>query len=225
MAVRVRDAVASDAAVLSRLWFDLVAPQGDAPESVVAKAVLRYAGDDGGRIVVAELDGAVVGCGFIRVAVASPLDAGRAVLLSHVQVAVGYGRQGVGSALLEAALTWAEHRGVETVVTSVPTDHREANRFLARLGLAPVASLRAGSVAALRARLPHDPSTVARRSRRISRNVGQVVAARRSQRRAQARAGLRDPSRDPSRDQDRSPDQSPEQSQAPLADRTVGAAD
>lgn len=209
MPVRVRDAIEEDSAALSLLWFDLVdhlgadGPQGDAPESVVAKAVLRYAEDDGGRIVVAELDGTVVGCGFIRIAVASPLDAGSTVLLSHVQVAAGYGRQGVGSALVQAALTWAEQRGVGSVVTSLPPNHREANRFLARLGMAPVASIRGGSVAALRARLPHDPSTVARRSGRITRNVGQVVAARRSQRRAQARG----------------------ESSTLLPDRTVGAAD
>jgi hypothetical protein len=139
----------------------------------------------------------------MRVGVASPLDEGRVVHLSHVQVAPGFGRLGVGSALIEATLTWAEKRGIQSVVTSVPSSHREANRFLARLGMAPVASLRGGSVAALRARLPHDPSVVARQSSRMGRSVGQVVAARRSQRRARSRS----------------------QSPVSLPDGTVGAAD
>lgn len=185
-----------DAAALGDLWVDLVAqagePLGDPPDVLVAKAVLRYSGDEGqGRILVAEIDGTVVGCGFLRVALASPLDEGRVVHLSHVQVAAGWGRQGVGSALVEASLTWAEQQDIALVVTSVPASHREANRFLARLGMAPVASLRGGSVATLRTRLPHDPSAVARQNGRAVRSVGQVVAARRSQRRARARSVAR----------------------------------
>jgi GNAT superfamily N-acetyltransferase len=192
MPVHVRDATESDAAALSRLWFDLVSRPGgdtigDAPEVVVAKAVLRFAEGDVGRIIVAEMDGSVVGCGFLRVGLVSPLDDGRVVNLSHVQVAPGFGRQGVGSALVEATLTWAEQRGIESMIAAVPANDREANRFLARLGMAPVASLRGGSVASLRARLPHAASAVVRQGGRAGRNVGQVVAARRSQRRARAR--------------------------------------
>ncbi len=205
MPVQVRDASERDALVVSELWSELVARPstdagpGEAPEMVVAKAVLRYSEDDSGRIIVAELDGAVVGCGFMSVGVASPLDGGLTVHLSHVHVADGFGRLGVGSAMVEATLTWAEQRGIECVMTSVPANHREANRFLARLGMAPVASLRGGSVVSLRARLPHAQSLVVRQSGRKGRSVGQVVAARRSQRRARTRG--------------------------PIPDRTVGAAD
>ena len=221
MPVQVRDANERDADVLSRLWCDLAARSGidtaplDAPEVVVAKAVLRYSDDDSGRIVVAELDDTVVGCGFMSVGVASPLDEGRVVHLSHVHVAPGYGRLGIGSALVEATLTWAEQCGYDSVVTSAPANHREANRFLARLGMAPIASLRGASVVSLRARLPHDPSLVARQAGRMGRSVGQVVAARRSQRRARSRA------------QDVTPDVTPDVSQrrVTIPDRTVGAAD
>ena len=148
---------------------------------------MRYTADDSGRIVVAEVDGTVVGCGFMSIGVATPLDEGRVVHLSHVKVAAGYGRQGVGSALVEATLTWAEQHGLDSVVTSVPTHDREVNRFLARLGMTPAASLRAASVAALRVRLPHHPSAAARQSGRMGRSVGQVVAARRYQRRVSGR--------------------------------------
>ena len=210
MPVHVREADERDAVVLARLWCDLAAradcetgAPGVACVEAVAKAVQRYADSDSGRIVVAEIDGTVVGCGFMSAGVASPLDEGQVVHLSHVHVEPGHGRLGVGSALVEATLTWAEQKGYESVVTSAPANHREANRFLARLGMAPVASLRGASVAALRARLPHDPSVVARQSGRMSRSVGQVVAARRSQRRARTRT----------------------QARSPLADRAVGAAD
>lgn len=194
---------------LSVLWSDLVARPGteqvlgDPPDVVVAKAVLRFSEDDSGRIIVAEVDGSVVGCGFMSVGVASPLDDGRVVHLSHVQVAPGCARQGVGTAMVEATVTWAESRGIDFVVTSVPTSHREANRFMARLGMAPVASLRGGAVATLRARLPHGQSAAVRQGGRKGRSVGKVVAARRSQRRARSRS----------------------QDVMPLPDQTVGAAD
>ena len=192
MPVLVRDAVENDALALSRLWSDLVAHPGadalgDPPEVVVAKAVGRYDDDDQGRILVAEIDGLVVGCAFLRIGLVSPVDDSGVVQLSHVQVDAAYGRQGVGTALVDATLTWAERRGIESVVAAVPAHDREANRFLARLGLAMVANLRGGSVPALRARLAHAPAAAGRPNGRRGRNVGQVVAARRSQRRARIR--------------------------------------
>ena len=192
MPVLVRDATADDADALSRLWSDLVAhpaadASGDPPEVLLAKAATRYAEDDQGRIVVAEIDGLVVGCAFLRIGLVSPVDDSGVVQLSHVQVAQEYGRQGVGTALVEATLTWAEHRGIESVVAAVPAHDREANRFLARLGMALVANLRGGSVPALRARVVHAPAGAVRQKARAGRTVGQVVAARRSQRRARIR--------------------------------------
>jgi GNAT superfamily N-acetyltransferase len=190
--VLVRDATERDAVALSELWADLVAhpgvdAMGDPPDVVMAKAVTRYVEDDQGRIIVAEVDGLVVGCAFLRIGLISPVDEGGVVQLSHVQVAPEYGRQGVGTALVEATLSWAEHRGIESLVAALPAHDREANRFLARLGMALVANLRGGSVPALRARLAHAPAAAVRQKGRSGRNVGQVVAARRSQRRARIR--------------------------------------
>jgi GNAT superfamily N-acetyltransferase len=193
MPVHVREAVEGDALALSTLWADLVPHPGadsvgDRPAEVAAKAVVRVAAEDLGRIVVAEIDGEVVGCAFLRVGLVSPLEEGRVVQLSHLQVAEGSERQGVASALVEASVAWAEQTGVESVLAAVPQNHREANRFLARLGMSPVASLRGGSVATLRARMPVVPAFAAsRQGGRAGRNVGQVVAMRRSQRRARIR--------------------------------------
>lgn len=195
MPVHVRDAVEADAVALSGLWSDLVAHPGseavgDRPEVVAAKAIVRVPAEDLGRILVAELDGCLVGCAFLRVGLVSPFDEARVVQLSHMQVSAGAERQGVGTALVEAALTWAEQSGIDAILAAVPQNHREANRFLARLGMSPVASLRGGSVAALRAKLPFPVSAGARPSSRSSkpgRSVGHVVALRRSQRRARIR--------------------------------------
>lgn len=190
--VRVRDAVEADAPVLCTLWADLLLGPGEqTPGSSSLAKALRALGrvhdDPTRRIVLAELDGEVVGVAYLWMTLISPVDEERVVHLSHVQVSPGHVRHGVGRALVEAAVTWAEQQGVERIVSTTLAADREANRFLARLGLSQLAVLRGGSVASLRARLPHDPSAAARSGARGARSAGQVVAARRSQRRARSR--------------------------------------
>lgn len=185
----VRDAVEGDAAGLATLWADvLVRPgaEGVGLPSVTEaqRAIARFAEAKDIRVLVADVDGEVVGGIFLRVSLLSPLHPDRALHMSHLQVDPRFLRHGVGRALLEAGVTWAEQLGVETVLAGAPAADRDTNRFLARLGLAQVAVLRFGSVAALRGKLPHDPSLLARGGVRMGRSVGQVVAARRSQRRA-----------------------------------------
>lgn len=190
--VLVRDAAEGDASALDVLWADLqpspATDRGDgSTEGLVAAALRRHAADGTARVVVAEIAGGVVGCAFFRTALVSPLHTDRVVQVSHVNLDPAQTRQGVARALLEAAVSWAEQQGIATVVTATAPGDRDANRFLARLGVAPVAILRAATVSALRARLPHDPSVAARIGLRKGRSVSQVVAARRSQRRAQDR--------------------------------------
>lgn len=189
--VQVRDAVEADAAGLATLWADvLVRPgaEGVGLPSVTQaqQAIARFAEAKDIRVLVADIDGEVVGGIFLRVNLLSPLHSDRALHASHLQVDRRYLRHGVGRALLEAAVTWAEQLGVETMLAGAPAADRDTNRFLARLGLSQVAVLRFGSVATLRSKLPHDPSVVARGGVRKGRSVGQVVAARRSQLRARS---------------------------------------
>jgi GNAT superfamily N-acetyltransferase len=192
MPVLVRDAVEGDASVLCSLWADLLLKPaaedlGTLPEAMAALAVARMGEDDTHRILVAEIEGTVVGAAFLRVALISPLQVERTVHISHLQVDGQFLRHGVGRALVEVATSWAEQLGIDTVVAATSVNDREANRFMARYGLAQVAVLRGASVAALRSRLPADPSAAARNGGRPGRSVGQVVAVRRSQRRARSR--------------------------------------
>ena len=191
--VLVRDATEEDAGVLAALWQELLARPGGAelvggpPETTTSQAVERCDNVTHTRLVVAEVDGQVAGGAFFRVGVASPLHDERALHISHLQVDPEFMRHGVGQSLVEAAVTWAEQLGIGMLLAAASVTDRDANRFLARLGLTQVAVLRGASVAALRTRLPHDPSAVARSGVRMGRSVGQVVAARRSQRRARGR--------------------------------------
>ncbi|MDX6324020.1 MAG: hypothetical protein QOK15_374 [Nocardioidaceae bacterium] len=189
--VVVRDAADEDAAALCRLWEEFLnrpgADQSADPEEVARKAVARVDEDPAGRILVAEREGDVVGCAMLRMIQVSPFYDDPVLRVSHLQVDPSHARKGAGRSLLEASLSWAEQQGVDGILVTSPVNDRDANRFMARMGLGQVAGIRGAAVTALRARLPHDPSAAARQVGRQGRNVGQVVAARRSQRRARAR--------------------------------------
>jgi GNAT superfamily N-acetyltransferase len=92
-------------------------------------------------------------------------------------------RRGVGSALMEAAVTWAEELGIAHVATAAVSGSRDANRFMARIALGPYAVLRVATTHAVRTRL-----TAHRRPAQSSggRQLTQVLAARRSLRRSRA---------------------------------------
>ena len=59
-------------------------------------------------------------------------------------------RIGAGRALVAAAVGYADERGMDHVIVGVSTTGREANRFFARLGFAPLVVRRIAVVSALR---------------------------------------------------------------------------
>jgi GNAT superfamily N-acetyltransferase len=185
--VQVRDAVAGDAAALASLWGEMLTAHRceatESPDATTGRAIDRAAADPCARIVVAESDGEVTGCVYLRVASVSPLVEQPVMHLSHLHVDGRRTRQGIGRALVEAAVAWAEQCGVEGIVAAPGANDREANRFLARLGLSSVAVLRGASVASVRSKLPAVAPVAARQPGRAGRSVGDVVAARRTQRR------------------------------------------
>lgn len=187
--VDVRDLGPQDGPALERLWRDLPRPVewGDG-QDLAGHVLATLADDPSSRVLVAECAGEVVGSAYLRTVRPSPLLSDHTLSLSHLQVEESQTRRGVGRALLEAALSHAEHHGITSILVAGAVNDRETNRFLARLGLAQVAVIRGSTVAALRARMPLEPSVAARTTR--SRHVGQVVAARRLQRRSRVRDAL-----------------------------------
>ncbi len=188
--VDVRDLGPQDGPALERLWRDLPRAADGFDGRDLADVVLgALAEEPGSRVLVAEADGEVVGTAYLRSGRLSPILADHTLHVSHLQVEEDSSRRGVGHALIEAALTHAEHHDMDNVLVSGGVQDRETSRFLARMGLAQVAVVRAATVAALRGRMPLEPATAARSTRSASRAkvVGQVVAARRHQRRARVR--------------------------------------
>lgn len=94
-----------------------------------------------------------LGMALLTVSPANALLDGRAVHMSHAVVADRHRRCGAGKALVAAAASYAEEHGLDQLVVSVRPGSREANRFFARLGFAPLAVRRAAPVTAVRRRL------------------------------------------------------------------------
>lgn len=184
----VRSVELTDADALSSLWHfsgerSAVTPGTDIPSTI--RKVLAGVRD---QIVVAEVGGVVVGAAYLQVAPLMPVTSEQAVFVSMLRVHEDFRSRGVARGLMEAAVTWAEKHGTSHVVTLTPGNSRDTNRFLARLGLSPVASVRVAATAALRAKLPVEvPSVVRGRAASPAGrgNLGQVLAARRATRRSQ----------------------------------------
>ncbi|CAN5408254.1 hypothetical protein BH10ACT8_BH10ACT8_07830 [soil metagenome] len=97
--------------------------------------------------------------------------------ISHLLVAPTYRRRGAGRALLTGAVRHAEDREIDHVVVGVQAAARDANRYLARLGFAPLVVRRIASVPALRRSLGI-VDTVDRVALRRRRSVRGVLPAR-----------------------------------------------
>jgi ribosomal protein S18 acetylase RimI-like enzyme len=76
-----------------------------------------------------------------------------AVHVTHVVVADKQRRRGAGRALVAAAAAFAEERGLEQIVVAAAPSSRDAARFFARLGFAPVSVRRTAPVSVVRRRL------------------------------------------------------------------------
>ena len=103
-------------------------------------------------VVVAE-DDEPLGMALFTVASVNALLDLPAVHMSHAVVADRHKRRGAGQALVGAAAAFADQHGLEQLVVSVHPGSRDANRFFARLGFAPLAVRRVAPVAMVRRRL------------------------------------------------------------------------
>jgi GNAT superfamily N-acetyltransferase len=154
--VHVRDALPEDAEVLVAMWqrntdagTRLAEPSVDSAERSIGHLAL----DPGQRLLLAELDHQVVGVAHLMRTPVSPLHEETTVRVGHMLVDCEHRRRGIGRALLAEAVAWADEKQSQHLLVVVSAAAREANRFLARLGLASVATVRAARVGALQERL------------------------------------------------------------------------
>src|SRR5262249_7151832 len=142
----------------------------------IERSVLRLETDPSERLLVAALDGVAVGVAHLRRAPVSPIHDEDAVHVGYLHVVSDCRRRGVGRHLLEAAAAWADERDCRPVTVAGAATSRDANRFLAGLGMGQVAVVRASTVVSLRAKLTSSTRAAATN----------IVAARRLMRRSRA---------------------------------------
>lgn len=183
---QVRCVEAGDADALSELWHaDSRLGQHEAARHDIPSTIRKVLAGSNDRIVVAVVAERIVGAAYLRLGPLMPLTSDQAVFVHLLKVDEAFRRRGVARGLMEAAVSWAEERGTAHVLTVAGGTSREANRFLARLGLSPVATVRAAPTAALRAKLPVEVPALVRAGAGQRNNLGQVLAARRATRRSQ----------------------------------------
>ncbi len=181
--VYLRDANLADVARLAELWVDVLR-RGDETDHVadMLRVVESAAADPDQRLVVAEYDGELAGGVHLRLCTITPLNLDLSVQVMSPTVFPEYRRHGVGRALMDAAVTFAEECGAAHVATAATSGARDANRFMARLSLGPMATLRIAPTTAVRAKLAAQRLPVARPTRHLTH----VLAVRRSMRRQEA---------------------------------------
>lgn len=182
-AITLRAARVEDSLFLAELWSDALR-RGDRQEQVAdLELVIKDSlGSAEQRLVVAEVDGAPAGAVLLRVTTLTPLNLEPVVQAVSPHVLPEFRRIGLGRTLVEAAAAYAEELGVAHVATGAAAGSRDANRFMARLGLGPHAVLRVAPTALVRAKVEAQRPPM---ERHRDRARVQLLAARRSMKRQQ----------------------------------------
>lgn len=106
-----------------------------------------------GRILLVAVDdatGELSGLLVARFDEVGAIDLTAVLHVTHLLVRPTHRRRGVGRTLLAAAVHLAEERGVDRVLATAASGSREANRYLARLGFAPMIVQRIVATSVLR---------------------------------------------------------------------------
>ena len=182
--VTLRDAVVADARFLAELWHDSIRRADIADQVADLEVIVKNAvASAEQRLVIAEYDGERAGAVFVRLTTVTPLNLEPALQVLHPHVLPAFRRRGIGRALIDAAVLFAEERGIANVVTGAQSTSRDGNRFLARLAMSQHAVLRVAPTHAVRAKLNAQlPPAQRVQGYRPQR----VLAVRRSMRRAQS---------------------------------------
>lgn len=181
--VSTRIATIADLPVLLDLWRELRQVGGRAERAVnpvavpdVADRLLEAMSREEIRVVIACVAGAPAGMAVMRAVHPDPLSASRVVQISHAIVDQRHRRRGIGHALVSAAADYADELGIEHVAAGIYPSLRDASRFYARLGFAPLVVERVAPVGVLRRRLGADGATrgiddIVRRRTKLRRPV------------------------------------------------------
>jgi ribosomal protein S18 acetylase RimI-like enzyme len=186
-----RDADREDAAALVALWTECFgASQDEGSEAFTQQALWRQPGIAEAasaleltlsradkRIIVALVDGEIIGATVCDVTTLTPINLTRVLIVTEIQVSPRFRRKSVASTLLSAAASHGEDHNCEIVIAAIPVHSREPHRYLTKIGFNQIAVLRAIQSSKLRSRLTTKATN--------SRDTGRLIAVRRTLRRRQ----------------------------------------
>lgn len=186
-----RDATPEDAAALVALWaesarvseeeggeaFSYQSLFREPSVAEAASAIEQNLARPGKRIIVALVDGEVVGATVCDLTTLTPITLTPVLLVTDIQVSPRHRRRNVAATLLSAAATYGEENACEIVVAAIPLMAREPHRYLTKIGFTQVAAVRAIQASRLRSRLSSKATH--------SRDTGKLIAVRRTLRRRQ----------------------------------------
>lgn len=182
-AVTVRRVQPEDHSDFIELWMAHRIENGTTPEAAARLALdgtLRAALERADICAaIADVDGTPGGYVVLTDSTRSLLVDSPCVSIDMLYVRPELRREGIARALIGATTMYADRQGAEHIVTAVPAQDRDANRFFARLGFAPETLRRITSVSALQRRLAGE---------HVPRYSLEKVLARRRDLRARARA-------------------------------------
>jgi GNAT superfamily N-acetyltransferase len=187
--VTLREAEARDAPFLVEVWHESLR-RADRQDLVAdLEIVIKDAAASAeSRLVIAEYNDVPAGAVFLRLGSLSPINPEPIVQVLSPQVLPSARRKGVGRALMEEAVTFADQIGVAHVMTAASASSRDGNRFLARFGFGAHATVRIAPTAVLRGKLTTG-LTAGQRAVANRGHLGQVLAARRSLRHPRGSTG------------------------------------
>ncbi|WP_270889457.1 GNAT family N-acetyltransferase [Pedococcus sp. 5OH_020] len=159
-AISVRRVTKDEEGSFTELWRSARVEGGTSPEVAaraaaegrIASALQR----DDVRAYLAVGDGRPLGFAVAATSPFSALTEAPCVTIDQLYVVPEARKHGVARHLLGAVTLYADSRGCEQIGCNIPAQHREANRFFARLGFTPQVVRRITTVAALRRRLGTD---------------------------------------------------------------------
>ncbi len=188
MPVVLREAVIADAAFLVELWRGSLRRADPREQIADLESVIKAAASSPEQLVlVAHYDGEFAGAVYACITTLSPINLDPAVHALYPRVVPHLRRRGVGRALMDAVVSFAEESGIGHIGAAALAGSRDGNRFLAQLAMGSQATWRVGATSTIRAKLSAQFAAQLPASQRsLGRGPQRVLAARRL-RRAQTR--------------------------------------
>ena len=186
----IRDAQSSDITLVTDLWQQLCSKGSDVTATTAirdperfAERVRGYLASGSSRVLVAELDRAVVGFAVLTWQDLGPFFDSPVVTVGGLYVQPEHEHKGIGRAFLMASLGEAERRGFGHVIATMFPGDRTTHRFFAKLGFTPYSSRRVVATSVLRAGLAGDEQKA---------RIGAILSGRRALRRLANEAAMAD---------------------------------